>query len=254
MGNIIFEQPLTELARVSLRLDHLFKQLDTLSHLNSEKTTQFTVRVIIDIINILDRTDLKSKLSKEFDRYITIFSRLHSFPNVSQETLNVTLFELKKCKEHFISIKGKIAHSLRTNEFLTIIRQGLLSPGGDSNIDTPEYYYWLKLPPEIHKKQISTWLKEFKEIREAITLLLKIIRNGSEPTNCIANKGFYHATLNTQPPCKLLRVSFSKSLQLFPEISAGRHRMSIRFIVPNVEAHSQQTENDVNFKLTICNI
>jgi cell division protein ZapD len=254
MAYIIYEQPLTELVRVSLRLEHLFKQLDIVFKLNAKQATQFIIQIMVDIINMLDRTDLKSKLSKEFERYLTIFSRLHSFPNVSQETLNVTLYELKKFKDHFITTEGKIAQNLRNNEFLRSIRQGLLSPGGDSCIDVPAYHYWLNLSDEIHKKQIKIWLSEFKEIREAISLLLRIIRNSSEAQEHIADSGFYHTALNPQNPCQLIRVALSNTLILYPEISASRHRINIRFVIPSIESRPQQTSENIRFKLTKCAI
>lgn len=253
--DIIYEQPLNELVRVSLRLEHLFFQLNTcLSATDSDNHTQTVVRLIIDILNILDRPDLKSKFSKEFNRFIAVFSKLQTStsPDISQDKLAETLDQLKYLNSHFLNTPGKIAQLLRDTEFLLNLRQNLMSPGGDSNIDAPCYYYWLNQSADTHQKRIQQWLKTFTEIQTAVALLLNIVRNSSEPRKIIAEKGFYHESLDPQISCQLIRVALPKSAKIYPEISAGRHRMSIRFVIPDLDRRPRQTPEDVKFKLTLC--
>ncbi|MGD9152508.1 MAG: cell division protein ZapD [Gammaproteobacteria bacterium] len=254
MESITYEQPLNELVRVSLRLEHILQQLNALttSQPTSIQITRSIIRLMIDAINILDRPDFKTKLSKEFDRHITVLHRLHTDPKVNQATLNTTLTQLKQYKNHLITTQGKIAQNLRANEFLTTIRQSLLSPGGDGCIDNPGYFYWLNHPAESHQIQIDAWLAELAEIRQAINLLLNIIRNSSKAHDRIAKQGFYHETLDPQLPYQLIRVTLPKEVIFYPEISAGRHRMTIRFIIPDVTDHPKQTNENVKFALTKC--
>jgi cell division protein ZapD len=250
---IIYEQPLNELIRVCLRLEHLFKQLDVfLQNPNTDIQIQTIIRLTMDILNTLDRPDLKSKLSKEFNRHVTTFLRLKKNPGIDKNKLADTLKELQRLKNYFINTQGKIAQPLRTNEFLTNIRHSLLSPGGDSCIDAPGYFYWLNLPIKTRQKQICVWLSEFQEIRSAIELLLQIVRNSSEPQELIAEKGFYYETLSSKSPCQLIRVAIPKKTKLFPEISVSRYRINVRFIVPCTESHPKQTDKNIKFQLTKC--
>jgi cell division protein ZapD len=39
---------------------------------------------------------------------------------------------------------------------------------------------------------------------------------------------------------------------VFPEISAGKHRFSIRFLVPQGKARPVQTEDTITFKISSC--
>ncbi len=253
MESIIYEQPLNELVRVSLRLEHILRQLNSLTtQPDSPQTTRLIMRLMTDAINILDRPDYKTKLSKEFERYISILSKLHADPNVNQEALDSTLVQLKHYKNYLISIQGKIAQNLRNNEFLTGIRQALLIPGGDSCIDNPSYTHWLNQPIEMHQIQINSWLEKLTEPFNAVTLLLDIIRKSSKARERITEKGFYHETLDAQSPCQLIRVALPKDTMLYPEISAGRHRITVRFIAPNIIARPQQTNKNVTFALTKC--
>ena len=199
-GNeLIYEQPLSELVRASLRLEHLFNQIDTcLFSCDVEQHTHTIIRSLVDILNILDRPDLKAKLSKEFSRIQAYFMRLQSMPKISHEKLDDTLKKINRLTEYFTESHGKIAQELRDNDFLSIIRQNLLSSGGGSSVDTPGYYFWLNQPSGIRQQQIHMWLNEFTEIRSATELLLSIIRDSSEPKQVTADHGFYHETLDRQ--------------------------------------------------------
>lgn len=253
MEQIIYEQPLNELVRVSLRLEHILQQLETLSQQpNLPQNIRLIMRLMTDAINILDRPDYKTKLSKEFERCITILNPLHNDANVDQEALNSTLAELKQHKNYLIATQGKIAQKLRANEFLTGVRQSLLIPGGDSCIDMPGYCYWLHQPGEHQKTQINRWLEELTNIRHAISLLLNIVRKSARSQESLAIKGFYHESLDAQLPCQLIRIALPRETSLYPEVSAGRHRFTIRFIVPDIHARPKQTDRDIRFALTKC--
>lgn len=250
---IIYEQPLNELVRVSLRLEHLFHQIDLcMDAEDTGKHIHAIIHLIIDLLNVLDRPDLKSKLTKEFNRFTAIFERLNQSPQISQEKLSHTLKELRHLTDHFLITPGKVGQSLRDNEFLANLRQNLLSPGGDSGFDAPYYHHWMHLPLKERQHDVSLWLKQFQEIRRAIELLLSIIRNSSEPQEIIAAKGFYYEPLDPQAPVQLIRVAFPAEEILYPEISAGRHRMSVRFVIPNMNNRPRQTPDDISFTLTIC--
>lgn len=250
---IIYEQPLNELVRASLRIEHLFNQIEIYRHLpDSENHIQTLVKLIIDLLNSLDRPDLKPKLMKEFNRFISIFSKLQKTPNISHETLQKILYQLNDLIEHFLITPGKVGQSLRDSEFLANMRQNLLSAGGDSHMDAPYYHYWLNQSVKSQHKQIETWLLHFEKIHAATNLLLSIVRDSAESIKLIAEKGFYYESLDPQASIQLIRVGLESNKELYPEISAGRHRISIRFVIPNLNARPRQATEDVKFQLTKC--
>ncbi len=254
-SQIIYEQPLNELVRVCLRLEHLFDQIDLcLKAPNRDDYVQMLVKLIIDVLNVLNRPDIKSKLTKEFNRFITYFAMLENMPDVSLETLHETSEKLKQLLSHFLNAPGKIGQNLRNNEFIAAMRHNLMSPGGDCCFDAPAYHYWRHLPYDIHQQQVDEWLSTFDEVRSAIGLLLSIARKSSEPRKLIAEKGFYHEALDPQSSVQLIRVILERDIVLYPEISAGRHRMSVRFVIPNLVDRPSQTPENINFQLTLCMI
>lgn len=254
LDEITYEQPLNELVRTCLRLEQLFLQIDSL--LSSPEVAQFSHLLtshVVYLLNILDRPDLKSKFSQEFNRYIEYFSKLKNSPQISKEALHKTLNQLESLKSYFLNFNGKLGNDLRENDFMSQVRLNLLSHSGGSFIDAPAYYHWLQWESaEQKQKIIRQWLSSFQDIRSAMQLTLDIVRNSSEPQTIVAEKGFYHQTLNPQLPCQLIRVSLPKTLKLYPEVSAGKHRLSLRFMAPSVNERSQQTNESIKFKLTCC--
>ncbi len=81
---IIYEQPVNEHMRVCLRLEHLFEQAMHWLHGTHSWDSRAALAVILEIINVLDRPDLKTKLVKELSRYITVLARFAETPHIDR--------------------------------------------------------------------------------------------------------------------------------------------------------------------------
>jgi cell division protein ZapD len=251
---IVYEQPVNELMRSCLRLEYLFNRIDhCLEKLSIDDSAELIVKTIIDILDLLDRPDLKSRITKEFHRHYTSFSQWVRASNVDKSALESTLKQLKRYKEHFLSSQMKIANSLRAEPFIASIRQHFNYPG-DCQIDSPLYLYWLHQPAEAREKDLHNWLDHLSQIRSAITLLLKIVRDCADMQEVDTEHGFYHQTLNAEVPCQLIRVGLKTTDECYPEISAGRHRMSVRFLQADTFDPPLQSNDSISFQLACCSI
>lgn len=251
----IYEQPANELLRACLRVEHLFTQLDYhYQNCISIYHVRITIRLLIEILNVLDRPDLKSKLSQEFQRVNAIFDKLESTPAISQEQLEKTRQELNQSVDYLTSIYGKLGQSLRENPFINNIRNHLTANGGDSPFETPAYHRWLQLPRQEQYQYLTNWIQLLNPIRQSINLLLKIIRNSTQAEQVEAQRGFYHCSLPTYPPIQLVLIEFNDQYLSYPEISVGRHRLNVCFYQLNTEDRPEQLESDFNFKLSLCRI
>lgn len=251
---IIYEQPVNELIRVCLRLEHLFQQLDLHMANDPDFHTRDVVRLSIEILNVLDRPDLKSKFTQELHRLTSVFSRLHSSPDISKDKLDTTLKNLSDPLEYLVNTRGKIAQKLRDNEFISNIRMHLLTPGGDCCFEIPSFHYWLQQPAMEHITALKGWMQEFQPIRSTVELLLSISRDCAKLRHETAESGFFHTALNTQIPTQLVRVIVPQKVPFYPEISVGKHRMNIRFYVPTITERPTQPNQSIEFQLAICNI
>lgn len=253
-NRVIYEQPANELIRVCLRLEHLFQQADDYLRHDAAFHSKDLIRIIIEMQNVLDRPDLKSKFTQEFHRFMKVFSALENSPNISKHTLEKTLRELSGSLQYFVDTKGKLVQRLYENPFLANIRTQFTTAGGDSAMDIPSFYYWLQQPSETRLKAVHDWLASFDQIKAAVTLTLNIARHSSEPRSIQAEEGYYHDVIGVHPPCQMIRISLDTSQKLFPKVSVGKHRMNIRFLVPQDDGRPTQTTATIPFILTICNI
>lgn len=248
----IYEQPLNELIRACLRLEQLFFQVD---HFISDTSVFGTRNIIVNIINILqllDRPDLKAKLAKELSHQMHLLMPLANTPEIDQHKLNEILKQLDEYSRCFIDSSGKIGQNLRDIELLNNLRLHLATPGGGCSFDIPIYHYWLQQPANKRLVTINTWLAEFSNIRQANSLILQLIREESKIHQKTAINGFHQELLDPQINLRLLRVAVPTNIAAYPEISLGRHFLSIRFHTPTILERPVQFQHDISFWLSYC--
>jgi cell division protein ZapD len=252
-NSTIYEQPLNELIRVCLRLEQLFNQID--HHISDVSTygTRTIVIAIIHVLHLLDRPDLKAKLAKELGHHLSNLMRLEHTPQIDQDKLRKLLRQLDDFIRGFIDSNGKIGQNLREVEMLNNLRLHLTTPGGGCSFDIPTYHHWLQQSAETRQDTIKKWLNEFSSIRTTIALILQLIREGTKTQPKTADKGFYQELLDPQLNLRMIRVAIPKGTTTYPEISVGRHFLSVRFYTPNVQDRPTQYSDDLSFYLAYGN-
>lgn len=252
-NTIIYEQPLNELIRVCLRLEQLFAKVEHYIQDTSEFGTRNVVSAILDILHLLDRPDLKAKLAKELGHHLSNLMRLEHTPQIDQQKLRQLLRQLDDLIRCFIDSNGKIGQNLREVELLNNLRLHLSTPGGGCSFDVPTYHCWLQNPPEKRLDTLKKWLTEFNSIHTTITLILQLIREGTKIQQRTADQGFYQELLDPQLNLRLIRVAIPKGIAAHPEISVGRHFLSVRFFIPNIQDRPTQYADNLSFWLAYGN-
>lgn len=251
--NITYEFPLNERIRVFIRLEQLFQQL---SHFLNGATVwdkRAALNILLDIMTIFSRNDLKSELLKELERHGKVLGKLAHSQNVDTDKLEQLLNDLNHTRKKLYAASGKIGiHVLESDLFQSIAQRSSI-PGGTCSFDLPEFHYWLEQDETIRLKDLQQWSRPFNDIRTAIDLILSFIRNSSSATEEVAEAGFFQITLDRSQPYQLLKVSLDKSLPYFAEISGGKHRCTVRFMVPSTDdKRPVQSPDDIPFTLTCC--
>src|SRR5579862_549017 len=247
---ITYEQPLNEIIRVCLRLEHLFHQIDHQLHDTSEIGTRNLISFIINVLQLLDRPDLKSKLAKELSQHLASLKRYGHLPQVDTEKFNSLTKQLEEHARILIDSSGKIGYRLRDIELLNMLRMHLASPGGGCSFDLPLYHYWLQQPTDVRMETVNNWLTDFTQIRTAIELVLDLVRKNSKIEEKTAIHGFHQELLDPQSNLRMIRIEIAKELPAFPEISVGRHFLSVRFFSPDIQKRPAQYTENLVFSLT----
>ncbi len=250
---VTYEQPLNERIRSFLRLEHLFKQAGFFVRGTSVWNSQAALETILDIQNLLGRNDVKTEVLKELERHTANLARLEQNPDVDRGRLSEILDELDMLIDRLYSNSQPLGHELKQNEFLNSIRQRSMIPGGTCDFDLPGYHHWLQGPSEDRIRDLSTWLSAFDVLRQAITIILGLIRESSVSKSAVAEQGFFQRSMDPNNPCQILRVTLPAEAAYFPEISGGKHRFTIRFLqLPSLAERAVPLQEDIEFLLCCC--
>ncbi|RDI41790.1 cell division protein ZapD [Aquicella lusitana] len=251
--SIVYEQPLNEIIRVCLRLEQLFQQIDHQLTDTTELSARNVVAFIINVLHLLDRPDLKAKLAKELTHHLTNLMRYGNLPDIDSKKFNDITRQLDEHARSLIDSSGKIGQRLRDIELFNTLRLHLASPGGGCSFDIPLYHYWLQQPTKIRQGMINDWLGDFSQIKTIITLILDLVRKNAKVDQKTAVHGFHQELLDPQWNLRMVRIGITHDIPAYPEISIGRHFLSVRFFIPEIEIRPTQYTENLPFWVAYCN-
>lgn len=251
-NTIFYEQPLGERIRMFLRIEHLFRQASYTMRGFSVWDSRSTLTTITAIIDVLSRSDLKTEMLKELERLEKSLTPLVDISGVDKNQLTSILKQLEQSERALHGYSGQLASDLRQHELLNSIRQRSSVVGGTSGSELPLLHFWLQQEPELRIEQLESWMDELDIIRQPVDLILGIIRESSVPEEVTAEDGFYQQNVDASTSLQLIRVGIDPQYKLFPEISAGKQRFSIRFMQPQGAQRPVQFRETVPFLLSCC--
>lgn len=247
-----YEQPLNERIRSFLRLEFLFARHRHHRADPSVWGVRATLQSLLDILTLAGRSDFRSDLSKEMSEQHNLLSKLASRNGVDPERLTATLNELESAIAALQGMSSQfVSGALRDNEFLIAVLNRTTIPGGTCSFDVPVLHHWLSQPYEVVRRDLDTWFADLRPFEQSIDLYLRLLRASTEPSDERAPAGMFVHT--PQGKFTLLRVLVPSQLQVYPEISAGRHRFSIRFMSgEDINSRPSQAATDIRFRLHCC--
>lgn len=250
---IEYEFPLNERVRTLLRLEGLYTRMDYFVGQPNAAEHQTALLTLFEILEVASRADLKLDLLQELERQKRILSALHDNPEISETALNSMLAEIESASSRLLDISGKVGQNLRENEWLMGIKQRACIPGGTCEFDLPSYHYWLHQDAAQRRDTILAWLAPMLPIRDGLSIILKLLREGGKVRHFIAQQGSFQQMQGGRV-AQMLRVSLETALPCIPEVSANKYVLNIRFVAADYAAKSALFTQDVPFNLTFCSL
>ncbi len=249
---VAYELPLNERVRTLLRLESVFASIR--HHLSGDdaEDSRAVLQDILDLLNVLNRPDIKKELIKELDRIQGVMKRYLEAPGVDRGRVGTINHAIESVQRKLQAMNGQMGQKLRTNEFVMAVKQKESVPGGPTIMDLPGLGHWLSRGADARRHDLLDWLEEFRGLEEAVSLILELIRSSTPPTSQQASKGFYQNSLDTGLSVQMIRVLLPANSAYCPEISGGRHRFTVRFLQPEGIARPTQTDQNVTFELACC--
>jgi len=252
-GVIHYEYPLSERIRTLLRLEDLFDRFQGYFLGQASASHHAALLTLFEVAEVASRADLKSDLLQELDRQKAVLSALRGNPNVKNNTLENVLAAIETTHQSIYQLPGKVGQHLREDDWLMTIKQRAAIPGGMCEFDLPTYHHWLHRPTEERKLQLHHWFEPFSSMREAVDIVLRLLRDSGQAQMQHAAAGTYQLMLESRNP-HLIRVTLLDNLPCVPEISANKYMLNIRFMYAGPGHPRACTDQAIDFDLTFCSL
>lgn len=249
-----YDYPFNERIRTLLRIEDLF--LKALHYVNGDNEFSHHCALIslFQILDVIDRAELKTDLLQELDRQKLVMKSLRGHPTISESLLNNVIDEIEETALVLRSNASKLGQTLRDNEWLMSIKQRAGIPGGVCAFDVPSYHYWLGLGQTRCALDLNNWLDPLRPINSAVRIILHILRGSGLSKELIANGGVYQQMLGGAKPAQMMRIEIADDLNCFPEVSANKYAINVRFNLLETAQRPRNCDFDVPFTLTLCNL
>lgn len=250
---ISYEYPLSERVRTLLRFEDLYERVEYFLAKSDALEHHAALVSIFEILEVASRADLKSDLLQELERQKHTLESLRDNPEVSEAALNDILKRIDQASSKLFQASGKVGQELRENDWLMSIKQRTSIPGGVCEFDLPSYHFWLQQNNEQRRHDLHQWLSPFVPIREAVAIVLRLLRESGKNAVLVARQGVYQQMMAGRV-AQMLRISLSRNYQCVPEISANKYALNVRFTSTEGGQRPKPVDTDVEFELTFCNL
>lgn len=235
-----------------LRLEYLVRGLDCAIEGDTEWHSRACVTHLLDVAELVTRWDLRTDLAKELERIAAALTAMERNPQVDTSRLQAVLDPLDGVIDRLHADTRPLGQYLLESELISGLRRRQHLALGNCDFDQPAYLHWLSAPAAARRAQVLEWIAPLATVREAMTLALGLVRQSVAATAETAPMGFFQRSLDPGQPHQLLRILLPAESSYYPEISAGRHRFSIRFLRFKAHGRPPAADEDVPFRLMCC--
>jgi len=248
----VFEQPLNEKTRLFIRLSYLMKRFRYHIDNPTPENCQAAVVILLELYSLSSRLDVKNAALHVLDFQTQAVRQVEGVQGVDEVRAARILTKLEEKSKQLYSFRGQLGQHLKSHHFLNILRQRASIAGGINSLDVPLFNYWLNKPSEKRVADLQDWAKPYKIAFEAIELLMELIYQGGEVQEVTAEGGFYQSSLSPDRDYQMLSIELPSDSHVYPEISAGKQRFSVRFVdAIELEERGKQIIDNVDFTLTL---
>lgn len=248
-----YDYPFNERVRSLLRVeDLLLRVVDNLKS-DDEHDHFLSLQALLQLTDVIDRAEIKLDLLQELQRQKEYMSLLHEKKVVDEGKITKLIADITVMIDDLQADNVKLGQHLRTNEWLMNIKHRHALPGGISKFDFPSFQHWISQDPAKRRTNISTWLRPLLPMQQAVFMLLHILRGSSRTQEKTAQNGIFHHLVGNDKPSQMLRIALPTDTPFYPEVSANKYAINIRFHRLDHEYKQQSVNEDVAFQLTLCN-
>ena len=226
MSALIYEYPLNEKCRNYLRLSDLLQQMKQCRSLTASGQTVALFKALLDIIELLERCDIRSDLAKDLNIEKEKLMTWKEVPGIDVAALSQLEQQLTDLSQQ-LPRAPRFGHLLREDKLLAAVRSRFAIPGGLCSFDVPQLHYWLHQSKVNQQHDIDGWLSQLQLLQEGLELQLTLWRDVGQFQPFTAHNGFFQDdAANTH----IIRVRVPAEQAIYPVVSGNKYRYTIRFM------------------------
>lgn len=233
-----------------MRLESLLDRMMFFAKPGDARHHQVALAALFDLLDATERSDMKGTVLQDLERQRGVLQSLREHPGVEPRSLEAMLVEIERVIVN-LNAAGKTGQELRANEWLSSLRGRLAVPGGGTQVDMPSFHAWQYRTESQRCADLQKWMSSLMPLQAGISMVMRLLRETGQATEAVAPLGAYQQMLAGKT-YQLLRVWVDESADVFPEISANKYMVWIRYSSQDGEQRPQAVNHDVAFKMTLC--
>lgn len=245
-NTITFQLATHFLSRIALRLEFLFKTINQACSESHEVIHRFALKNIIEIIDIIEKPELKSRFIKELIRIEHVLKK----PNL---LMNGQLFDDLATQIHTLNhVPGRFSNPIHDDEFLKTLRQIHHPNTKECEFNSPHLVLWFESDPYMRQKAITQWVNSLKDLEDTVTIYLSLLREATQYIPITAANGFYQHNISPKLVNHMILLKMDKSMGITPKLQLGHHSLTIR-LYELTTAHEVR-DKSIDMEIAFCQI
>jgi cell division protein ZapD len=251
--DVVYEYALTPLASHALNFEWLYQNITCQLEGHSPVQCEAALDNLIKLIAIIDKPELKSKYIQfylKLEQVLTKFAKEKAIDPVKLDSLLSSIAGQLKCLSQQ---SAKFSHELLSEHFIATNYERYKNKGFQEK--GPSYYLqnWLGRGGLSCQNDLKRWVSHLSNISMIISTKLSLIREfGSFQEFCVSN-GFLQLPVQNAVS-HLVRISLPSTHELYPDIRAGHHGISLQLLNTDFIKPSHKITQKVMVKLALCKL
>lgn len=245
-NTITFQLATHFLSRIALRLEFLFKTINQACNESHEVIHRFALKNIIEIVEIIEKPELKSRFIKELIRIEHVLKK----PNIFN---NMALFDNLETQIHVLNqVPGSFSNSIHDDEFLRTLRQIHHPNTKECEFNSPQLVLWFDSDPLLRQKTINQWVNSLKALEDTVAIYLSLLREATQYVPITAVNGFYQHSVSPKSVNHLILLKMDKTIDITPKLQLGHHSLTIRLY--ELTTAREIRDKTINMEIAFCQI
>lgn len=221
--DIIYQHSPQFLPKIAIKLENMLASIYEGKQETHPIIHHYALKNIIELIKIVEKPEIKSRLTKEFLRLEYVLPT--SFKDLQPKLYQQFQTKCQEIQAHNFRFGSK----LHQDPFLLSLRMRSQDQWNECELQPPYLFHWLHQKPKFRQDMLNNWLLELKDLKSIIQIYSSILQHLAVFETITITQSFFQKPLNGNPSCQLVILKINNEIPVIPKIQTSTHAISIHF-------------------------